>query len=255
MPLLRPGTAVYSPWSIGNYDWGDPLILIVAVATLFVGLFLFASYLKSRKIHLLLWAFSLFGFWIFYHQMLMGGSYESLIGAGFGYDVFSNFTAMLLALIPGLLAAGLCFDKDKKLGLYYTLYVLVLTMLYIFFSITGNAGFVDNTKLIATIILFAVQLPSVVLIIALPIMKEGPLFPKNLVAVSGGFMATINIIMFLLMLAEALGIGFNPIEGATIDILCMLVPFLLLISNLCLIYGILGTKDYGFEVSNVEFEE
>ena len=255
MPLLQPSTSEYSPWDIGNYMWGDPLILIVAVATLFVGLFVFASYLKSRKTHLLLWAFSLFGFWIFYHQMLIGGSLEVLIGAGFGYDVFSNFTAMLLALIPGLLAAGLLFDKDKKFGMYYLIYVVVLTVLYIVFLITGNAGWVDNTMLIATIILFAVQLPSVVLIIALPIMKEGPLFPKNLVAVSGGFMATTNIIMFLLMLAEALGKGFNPAEGATIDILCMLVPFILVISNLCLIYGILGTKDYGFEVSNVEFEE
>ena len=86
-------------------------------------------------------------------------------------------------------------------------------------------------------------------------MKDGPLFPKNLLTVAGGSMLTTNIIMSIIMVMAALGAGLDPAEGATIDKLLMLVPFLITISVLCLLYGIFGTKDYGFEVANVEFEE
>jgi hypothetical protein len=251
--FLQPGA--YNVWNISNQQWASPFIWIPAVISLIFGLFLLVSYFNKPKKHILLWAFGFLGIWIFYHVMSGAGTYNMLLGS---YDsgMFSIPVAMLLLLIPGLFAAGLCFDKDKKLGLYYTLYVVLMTALYMVLQLLPNGiESAETSKLVVTIayvVVILVQLPSGALIIALPIMKEGRLFPKNLVSVAGGFMITANIIMSLLMFFVPTAM--RP-QDSTIELMVMFVPICLTISVLCLTLGIIGNKDWGFAFPHVEFEE
>jgi hypothetical protein len=252
--FLQPPPAAFDAWDLTNYRWSEPFLWIVSLASLFMGMFLFASYLKTRKKSSLLWTFGFLGIFTFYYALIGTGSWAMLAGA-FGTDMFGLYTAMLLALIPGFFAAGLCYDKDKKLGMIYTIFVLLFSVAYLVILIAGNSKLIADYALIAAILLVVVQLPSAALIIALPLMKEGPLFPKNLLSIGGGFMVTTNIIMSLIMIMEALGAGLNHLEGMTIDKLLMIVPFFITIYILCLLYGIFGTKEYGFELPHVEFED
>lgn len=254
MIFAQPPPASFDPWDLGNYRWSEPFIWIVSIASLILGMYLFASYLKTRKSSHILWTFGFLGIFVFFYALIGTGSWAMLAGS-FGTDMFGLYTAMFLAMIPGLFAAGLCYDKDKKLGMIYTIYVVVLSVAYLVILIAGNSKLIPKYALYSAILLVAVQLPSTVLIIALPLMKDGPILPKNLVSVAGGSMLTTNIIMSLIMVMAALGAPLSLAEGGTTDTLLMLVPFLITISVLCLLYGIFGTKDYGFEVANVEFEE
>ena len=244
----------FNPWSIATYRWSEPILWICAISALFFGLFLFASYLKNRKKNLLLWTFAVLGIWIFYHQLIASGTWTMLVGS-FTTSLFGLYTAMLLALIPGLLAAGLCYDKDKKFGMIYTLYVLVLSVVYLFMLCAPNIGLIDDAPLIGFIALMLVQIPSAVLLIALPIMKEGKFFPKFWITVGGVFMLTANIMLAIIPIMVTIGAPMTLLDGGGIDLILMIVPFFIGISMLSLFYGIIGTKDYGFDVAHVEFEE
>ncbi len=254
MILAQPPPASFDPFDLTNYRWSEPFLWIIAVSSLIFGLFLFASYLKNRKKNLLLWTFGFLGIWIFYHQLIGTGSWMMLFGS-FDTGMFGLYTAMLLALIPGFIAAGLCYEKDEKLGLYYTLYVLVMSVAYLCILVSPNSTLIAEAALISNILLILVQLPSAVLIIALPVMKDGPLFPKLLVTIGGVFLITANIFITLVFLMTAFGAPFSPLEGGGIDLMLMLYPFFFTIALLCLFYGLIGTKDYGFDVAHVEFEE
>ena len=109
MVITQPPPASFDPFGLSNYRWSEPIIWICAIASLIIGLFLFASWLKNRKKVLLLWTFAITGIWIFNHQMLATGSWTMLVSA-FDTSMFGLYTAMLLPLIPGLFAAGLCYD-------------------------------------------------------------------------------------------------------------------------------------------------
>ena len=261
-------------WKIGNYEWAVAFIWIAAVASLIFGLFLFASYLNSRKKNLLLWAYAFLGTWVFSYEMIDFITYETdrrtmittltsgpgtyaLLGGGFDTTMFGIFVALLLLLIPGFIAAGLLYNKDKKFGKIYTFYVVILTVLYMLFRLEPNTALMPTglSTIIAAALILAVQLPSGILIIALPIMKEGPLVPKTMLAVGGGVALTHNILMWLVILMGSLGKPLQMAEGGTTDIFLMIYPFFFIISVVCLIFGIVGVKDYGFTVGNVEFED
>jgi len=277
MPLLQPGGGgTFDVWAIGNYRWAEAFIWIAALSALIFGIFVFARYLNTRKKQLLLWAFAFFGIWIFNYQMILTyiteshsygplagmttveagpGLYTWLVG---GFDATGWLglpIAMLLVLVPGFIAAGLCYKKDEKFGKIYTLYVVVLSIVYAFFLAAPNIGLIPKDTLIAAILCLLVQLPSGALIIALPIMEDVPLGPKVMLITSGALMLTNYIFMWLVRLMEALGAPMNPIEGGSIDIFLMIYPFFFIISVLCLIFGLVGHKDYGFEVPHVEFED
>ena len=147
MILAQPPPASFDPFGLTNYRWSEPFLYIIAVSSLIFGLFLFASYLKNRKKNLLLWTFAFSGLWIFTHQLIVTGSWTRLFGV-FDTSMFGIYTAMLLALVPGFLAAGLCYDKDEKFGLYYTLYVLVMSLAYICVLLSPNSKLIAEAALI-----------------------------------------------------------------------------------------------------------
>jgi len=259
---------LFDVWAIGNYRWAEAFIWIPALAALIIGIFLFASYLNNRKKNLLLWAFAFFGIWIFNYGMLLfyvvsrsgmvsagPGLYTWLVGDFGSTAWFGLPTAMLLVLVPGFIAAGLCYKKDEKLGKIYTLYVVVLSSIYTFFLAAPNIGLIPYDTLIAAILCLLVQLPSGVLIIALPLMEDGPLVSKSMLVASGALMLTNYIFMWIVRLMAALGKPMNPVAGGSIDIFLMIYPFLFVISIICLIFGLIGNKDYGFELPHVEFED
>ena len=74
-----PPSGPFDPFEIGNYSWSDSLLWITAFIGLLVGTLLLVSWFTTRKKHILLWAFSFLGIWIFYHVMSASGSYIGLI--------------------------------------------------------------------------------------------------------------------------------------------------------------------------------
>jgi len=261
-------------WKLTNYRWSEAFIWIAAVASLIFGLFLFASYLNSRKKNLLLWAYAFLGTFVFSFEMIdfftsdtdrrtgittitSGPGTYAMLGGAFETSMFGIFVAMLLVLIPGFIAAGLALNKDKKFGKIYTYYVVILSVLYMFLRMEPNTAILPTgtSTIIATVLVLAVQLPSGLLIIALPLMGEGPLVPKTMLAAGGGIALTHNILMWLVMLMQTLGTPLGLEEGGTTDIFLMIYPFFFLIAIVCLIYGLIGNKDYGFTIGNVVFED
>ena len=85
--------------------------------------------------------------------------------------------------------------------------------------------------------------------------EEGKIFPKTMTSVSGGFMLTQSFLMGLTTLMSALDKPLRGWDGGTIDIFLMIYPFLLIIWVVCLIYGVVGTKEYGFEIPHLKFDE
>lgn len=273
MIFARPPT-VFDPWNVGAERFNEAFLWIGAVAAVIFGLLLLVSYFNNHKKHILMWAFAFLGIWIYYHQLIAGGSWRFMIDmlgpvASFRSTGMWTMLAMALGLlIPGLIASGLAYDKDKKLGTIFTLYTVLMTMLYIVFMLLPNsnifgAGLEGLAKieakytpvLIGFIIEILVQVPSAILIIALPIMKEGPLFPKTLVSVAGVVMLTQNILLSILAIMGHIGKPLNLEAGGTTVQMVNLVPFAFLIIIVCLIYGLISNKDYGFSLPNVEFEE
>ncbi|MHA1775998.1 MAG: hypothetical protein DRO88_09110 [Promethearchaeia archaeon] len=252
--MLLRDAAPFDVWAISNYRWTEPFLWIVALAALFMGMFLFASYLKTRNKSQLLWTFGFLGIFVFYHTLLASESLEALAGA-FSTSMFGLQTALLLPLIPGLFAAGLCYDKDEKLGKSYTIFTIIFSLGYLIMQLMGNTGVVPKYDLIATIFLILVQLISAIIIIALPLKKEGPLFPKNLLTIGGIFMLATNIMMSIQMITATYSGGLRAADGGTLDIMFAIIPFFITIYILCFIYAIFGTKEFGFEIPHVEFEE
>jgi hypothetical protein len=252
--ILQPSSAPWSPWDIGNYRWSEAFIWIAAVAGLLFGVFLFASYLYNRKRQLLYWAIAFFGFWVVYHQMIANGTYGVLVGS-FATSMFGIPTALLVMLIPGLLAAGLLYDKDEKLGKIFVWVLLFLAAVYFVLKAEPNAkwfgavamGETRPSAMIAGVILTLVRLISGAMIIALPIMKEGRLGPKTMVSVGGILIFTADILWTLLMFI-------TPSEN-TIDTVGMLFSFFFIGYVLCLMIGIANNKDWGFSLPHVAFEE
>jgi hypothetical protein len=265
MILARP-PSVFNPWNVGAERFNEAFLWIGAVAAAIFGLLLLVSYFNNHKKHILMWSFAFLGIWIYYHQLIAGGSWAFMIDmlgpvASFRSTGMWTMLAMALGLlIPALIASGLAYDKDKKFGAIFTLYSVLMTMLYVVFMVLPNSNiFGDGNEstpvLIGFIIEILVQLPSAVLIIALPIMKEGPLFPKTMVSVAGVVMLTQNILLSIIGIMANVGAPLSLAEGGSTVQMVNLVPFAFLIIIVCLLYGLISNKDYGFSLPNVEFEE
>ena len=236
-------------WEVGNYKWSEAFIWIAAVMGLLFGLFLFVSYVSTRKKNILMWSFAFFGVWIFYHQMIATGFYTVLIGA-FDTSFFGMPTALLVLLIPGFIAAGLVYHKDEKLGAIYTWVLMVLAVIYLLMLAEPNTGIMADPTMstkIARFLLIAVQLISAGFIIFLSVMAEGRMGPKTMMGLGGIFLFISSLFYGFLALITP--------GTAFVDFVNKFYPFLLIFTLICLVWGIIGNKDYGFALPNVEFEE
>ncbi|MHA1746578.1 MAG: hypothetical protein ACTSWW_11295 [Promethearchaeota archaeon] len=236
-------------WEVGNYEWSEAFIWIAAVMGLIFGFYLFASYIYTRKKHILLWAFAFLGMWVLYHQMIANGYYLALVGS-FETSFFGMPSALLVLLIPGLLAAGLAYDKDEKFGTIFTWALSVLTVVYLLMLAEPNTGLMADPTLstkIAIFIRLGVQLISAGLIIFLVVMKESKMGPKTMMGVGGVFLFISNLLYGLLALVTP--------GTAFVDFVNKFYPFFLIFTVVCLVWGIIGNKDWGFTLPNIEFEE
>jgi hypothetical protein len=272
--ILRP-PAVFNPYDVGTQRYSEPFLWIGAFVAVAMGVLFLGSYFATRKKQLLMWAFAFAGVWISYHQMVLGGSYDFLIdplGAPPSFRSTGMFTMLTMAftiLIPGLIAGGLAYEKDKKLGTIVTAVAVFGSMLYIIFMILPNSNILGSAAtnpletieakytavLIGMIIQLVLQVLSGILIVALPIMKKGPWFPVVWVSVGGVLLITQNVLFSIIGIFRTMG---NPLlsgEGETVVGIANIIPFFFLGFIVFTAFGLIGTKDYGFSLPHVEFEE
>ena len=273
MPILRPPT-VFDPFGVGTQRYSEPFLWIGAFAAVILAVLFLGSYFATRKKQLLIWAFAFAGIWIVYHQLIFGATYSFLmdpLGPVVGFRSAGMFTLLTMALgllIPGLIAGGLAYEKDKKFGMIYTSYTVFMSMLFVVFMILPNsnifgAGLVGMAQieakftpvLIGFIIQLLVQLPSGILIIALPIMKKGPWFPVVWVSVGGLLLTVQNFLFSVIAILKTIQKPMLEGEGETVSMIMNFIPFFFLGFVLFVAYGLIGTKDYGFSLPHVEFEE
>ena len=262
---LQPGGAPAPEpdpaWEIGNYEWSEAFMWIAIVMAFIFGMFLFASYVYTRKKHIMLWSFAFLGIFWFYYELVGVGTYNWLVGDFNSTHMFGLPLQALTLLIPGLLAAGLCFDNSKKLGKIFIWILMVFTVLYVLLLCEPNTGAfgvwfnpegtVENpleSKILANFLVLLVQVVSGGFIIALSVMKEGRLGPKSMMGTAGILIVTSNLLWSVLRI-------YDPMGTAAINTIAMIFPFFLILIVVCLVYGILGNKDWGFKLPNVDFEE
>ncbi len=248
--FLQPAPPPETPWwDVGNYRWSESFIWIFALFGLIFGMILFASYINNRKKQILMWALSLLGIWVFYHNLIAGGTYLGLlvVDGGVPSSTFGVILTILPLLIPGFIAAGLLFTKSEKAGMFYSWGIVVLSVAFYLVRCDNYSKILTDWELIADILIVTVQLVSTLLIIVLPIMDEGHLGPRSMMSVAGILMFTTDFLWAIPM--------FFDIHSATIDTICMIMPFLMIITGVCLVYGIIGKKSWGFTLSHVEFDE
>jgi hypothetical protein len=275
MPILQPPTTPYSPWDIGNFSWASSFIWIPAVIAIIIGVFLLTTYFTKRDTKVLLWSSGFIGIWVLWHQISTSGTYDGLIHL-MGTDIFVLPSSALPLLIPGFFAAGLCYDKSKKLGRIYLASLMGLTSIYLAFLAVSNVseGMVmvpmpphmggpawPILVILAAAIGFLVQGVSVLAIIVLPFLGDNKLITKILMAVAGVIMLFVNTIFSLIALGIVELEAFQNVPEVTIPAtdptnwFAMLVPILLTFSTLLLVFGIIGNKKWGFEFPGVQFEE
>jgi hypothetical protein len=274
MIFARP-PAVFNPYDVGTQRYSEPFLWIGAFIAVILAVLFLGSYFATRKKQLLMWAFAFAGIWISYHQLVLGGSYDFLIdplGAIPAFRSAGMFTMLTMAftvLIPGLIAGGLAYDKDKKLGSIVTAVAVLGSMLYVIFMILPNSNILGASALtplakieakytavlIAMIIQLVLQVASGILIVALPIMKKGPWFPVVWVSVGGVLLVTQNVLFSIIGIFRTLNTPLLSGEGQTVVSIANIIPFFFLGFVLFVSFGLLGTKDYGFSLPHVEFEE
>ena len=273
MIFARP-PAVFNPYDVGTQRYSEPFLWIGAFIAVVMAVLFLGSYFATRKKHILMWAIAFAGVWISYHQLVLGGSYDFLIdplGSPASFRSTGMFTMLSMAftiLIPGLIAGGLAYDKDKKLGSIVTFVAVLGSMLYVIFMILPNSNILGAGKtglelieakytavLIGMIIQLVVQVLSGVLIVALPIMKKGPWFPVVWVSVGGVLLVTQNVLFSIIGIFRTLGDPLLSGAGETVVSIANIIPFFFLGFVLFVSFGLLGTKDYGFSLPHVEFEE
>lgn len=141
--ILRPPPAPFDPWSLGNTRFGEPFIWISAAVALVIGVILLVDYFNTKRISHLLWSVSFIGIWIYFHVLIAGGTYTMFLAPSVNFQaIWTEFIAMLLYLIPALLATGLYFEvfEDKRIGNIFGLFVVIMTFFIFVFKIDPSYG-------------------------------------------------------------------------------------------------------------------
>jgi len=255
--ILQPPPAEFSVFDIGNWRWSSSLIWITAFAALIFGILLFINYFNNRKTHHLLWSISMFGIWIISHVINVEGSYEPLIEPSMS-DVLDPIFIICTFIAPGLIAAGLwqVTFKDKEYGKWYLIFVLVMTPIILIAKLDPSFGNYEGMDMIESLAVMVFHIPSGLSLLILPIITTKD---RNglLISIGGVLMGLVGIILSVLGFLPPTNPEFAPLyaEGAFVDIIFAILPFILLGAILCFALGMLLTKDWTFDIPGIEFEE
>lgn len=284
--ILRPPAAPFDPWALGNTRFGESFIWIAAAVGLVFGVILLVDYFNTKRTSHLLWSISFIGIWIYFHTMISGGTYMSFLTPNM-QSMFSGFIAMLLYLIPALLAAGLVYEvfEDKRIGNYFMLFVTIMVFLIFIFKIDPAYGqnvihndvpgpastrppfgpTIDHSADIfilegyAELCILILLSPSYAAIIALPLIKaEGTklslkVTPAELILSIAGIIAAI----FGIMVASIAWQGWTNADTSEFGLVNSVLDtfsFFLLGAVILGLYGIITSKRWEVQVPGIEFE-
>jgi len=256
----RPGAAPPTPWDVGAQEWAEVMLWLVAFIGIIWGFFLIVSYINTRKRHHLLWGASFSIMWIVFHQVIVTDKYDIMFGP---------YIAMMLAFIPGLLAAGLLmavFNEKKIIGNLFALAVLIMAGLIALFkfdpfSWIGNAAEFEVTynlprviEHVPSMLVMALHIPSALIIVVLPIyttIKNQTRWPAIFMSIGGIVFGVVGFILTLVM--SGVFEPYIPIDYRYV--VMALFPMFLIVSVLCFAFGTIMPAKWNFGIPGIEFEE
>jgi len=198
--------------------------------------------------------------WIAFHQVIAADDYSIMMGP---------VMSLMLAFIPGLLAAGLLmvvFEKQKLIGDLYALGVLIMAILIAVYKFDAfgwiDAGveletLLDLPILIATlpsVLVMALHIPSALIIVILPIyttIKKQTRWPAIFMSIGGILFGTVGFLLSLVVTDV-----FAPYAPIDLRYVIMgLFSILLLCSVLAFTFGTIIPAKWNFDIPGIEFEE
>lgn len=256
--ILQPSASEYSPWDIGNTQFGDSFIWIAAFLGLIFGILLLVDYFNRRRTSQILWSISCLSIYVYFHVLIAGGDYEKILRPTVG-NLTGNVVAVLIYLIPALIAASLWFTsfKDRKFGNLFSTFAIVMLIATLILKLGTPWKYlgVSETPAIAELLALITLVPCYLSIIILPLLKieDGKVSfdkygPNLLISIGGLLAGAYGIVISVISWIEYAPDEF--IEG-TLSAL----PFVLIISMLFCLFGYMLHKDLGIVIPGVEFEE
>jgi hypothetical protein len=210
--------------------------------------------------------------------LIAGGDYEKILRPTVG-NLTGNVVAVLIYLIPALIAASLWFTsfKDRKFGNLFSIFVVVMCIATLFLKMDAPWKYnfevvmcmpptcmpptatmvyaAPNNPAIAELLATILLVPCYLSIIILPILKieDGKISfdkygPNLLISIGGLIAGAYGVVISVIAWIEYAPDAF--IEG-TLSVL----PFVLIISMLLCLFGYMLHKDLGIVIPHVEFEE
>jgi hypothetical protein len=283
----------YDPFAVGNYRWTEMSMWIIGIIAATIALFLIIDYAKTNKKTHLLWSIAMVGLGLTFYMVIthtLSSRGEVLYQGNWRFLVWGDYestqmviTSLLMVIVPGLIATGLLYETldDQKMGdrfLYFTLIMDVVVMITMMVAGNGliqetlNPGLVENTDPIDTfpvafIALAITQVPALLAIIILPIMKNKE--------EKGGYLLSIGALLMLVINALLLVVGFvattvldsRTMEevgtfmgtafaaGDLVDLVFAMYPFFMAVIVLCFAFGMIMSEKWGFSVPGIDFEK
>lgn len=285
--ILQPPPAVetYNPFEVGNYRWAEMSLWIVLLFAAIFALFLLIDYVKTNKKTHLLWSIAVFGLAMTCY-LVITQNFGSRGGIDYQGDwsilVWLNYQStqtiilnLVMVIIPGLIATGLLYEtlEDKKIGdkfLYFTLVMDVVVMITMMVASNGLIRGADTDPLagvndpidtypVAFIAMAIAQVPALLAIIILPIMKNKE--------EKGGYLLSIGAVLMLVLVLLLLVVGFGTIfddgtfidtafaEYDFVDMVFALYPFFMAGIVLLFVFGMIMPEKWGFSVPGIDFEK
>ena len=261
MVLFQPPSTPATPWEFRFYFNSQAIEVILwigAIISIVFALFLLASYFNSRKPEHFYWGMSFALLWVNLHQAIPGGDYSYFLQA-----VPSAFAALTV----GLFAVGLFKNvkpEKKKFGNYLLYYVLILSVIILWFKNPGISGpgpyaaQPDGGPVptwLVPIIVMALHVPSAILIVWLPLTtREENGKSALMMTIAGLLMGLIGLLLAGATMAETLDLFTAPLEEGYLFITFTLFPFVFTLAIVCFAWGTFVPKRWAFDIAGIELE-
>jgi hypothetical protein len=200
--------------------------------------------------------------------LIAGGDYEKILRPTVG-NLTGNVVAVLIYLIPALIAASLWFTsfKDRKFGNLFSIFAIIMCIATLFVKMAAPWKYqmvtfppppslvYPEVPAIAELLALITLVPCYLSIIILPLLKieDGKVsldkYGPNLLISIGGMLSG----AYALVISVISWIEYAP--DAFIEGTLSALPFVLIISMLFCLFGYMLHKDLGIVIPGVEFEE
>ena len=285
--ILQPPPAVelYDPFKSGNFRWTEMSMWIIGIIAATIALFLIIDYAKTNKKTHLLWSIAMVGLGLTFYMVIthtLSSRGEVEYQGNWRFLVWGDYestqmiiTSLLMVIVPGLIATGLLYEtsEDRKTGdmfLYFTLVMDVVVMITMMVAGNGlitdtlNPGQIPNPDPInifpvAFVALAITQVPALLAIIILPIIKNKEEKGGYLLSIGALLMLVINVLLLVV------GFGTNQDEGTfmgtafaagdLVDLVFAMYPFFMAAVVMCFAFGMIMPEKWGFSVPGIDFEK